>query len=166
MTYSSYNRYMIDNHSKMVRLGFHMVFFHHVCHFIAIKHDYVVLSYVHWYTRTPISDTVISTLSPLPTHRYTEHCIAYKDLLHAIPLVDVSPFHRYRESRHYSCMFGTYWYTATLVRWIPPCYIDILVTWMHWSLLLHAQSQRYAPLGHGHTNARTTAFYIIVIIVT
>ena len=83
------------------------------------------------------SDTVTITLSPLPTHRYTEYCIAYKDLLHAIPLVDVPPLHRYRDSQHYSCMFGTYWYTVTLVHWIPSCYIDIIVTWMLDTLLSH-----------------------------
>ena len=137
---------MIDNHSKMVRLLFHIVFFH-------LSH-LSLYSYQSWLRRTitcaqihadsMILDTVAITLSPLPTHRYTEYCIAYKDLLHAISLVDVSPFHRYRDSRHYSCMFGTYWCTATLVHWIPSCYIDIIVTWMLDTLLSHA----YTSLVH------------------
>ena len=82
------------------------------------------------------------TLSPLPTHRYTEHCIACKYLLHSIPLVNVvSPLHRYWDSRYYDCMFVNYWYTDTLVHWIPSCaqllhvltplYIDSPV-YMHW----------------------------------
>ena len=63
-------------------------------------------------------DIVTITLSPLPTHRYTEHCMAYKYLLYSIPLVDVvSPLHWYRDSRHYYYMFGNYWYTDTL----PSC---------------------------------------------
>jgi len=114
---------MIDNHINMVRLLFHM-FFLHPSHLSLHRHQSwlrrtVTCALIHAYSMIP--DIVTITLSPLPTHRYTEHCIAYKYLLHAIPLVDVSPLHRYRDSRHYSCMFGNYWYTDTLVHWIPSC---------------------------------------------
>ena len=126
----------------MVRLLFHMIFFH-LSHLSLHSHQSWLRSTITCaliLADSMISDTVTITLSPLQTHRYTEYCIAYKDLLHAIPLVDISPFHRYRNSRHYSCMFGIHWYAATLVHWIPSCYIDFIVTWMLDTLLSHVHT--------------------------
>ena len=142
---------MIANHLKMVRLVFHM-FFLHLSHLSLHGHQSwlrstVTCVLIHAYSMIP--DIVTIPLSPLPTHRYTEHCIACKYLLHSIPLFHVvSPLHRYRASRHYYCMFVNYWYTDTLVHWIPSCAqlphrytcIDCLcipVTWIMALFLVH-----------------------------
>ena len=108
----------------MVRLLVHM-FFLPLAHLSLHGHQTwlrrtVTCALIHAYSM--IADIVTITLSPLQSHRYTEHCIAHKYLLHSISLIDVvSPLHRYRDSRHYYCMFVNYWYTDTLVHWIPSC---------------------------------------------
>ena len=91
-------------------------------HFMDINHDYVVLLYVHWYTRTPL----YQILSLLHCHPYrptdTLNTVLHVTICYTIPLFHVvSPLHRYWDSRHYYCMFVNYWYTDMLVHWIPSC---------------------------------------------
>jgi len=82
----------------------------------------VRLLHEHWYTRTPL----YQILSLLHCHPYrptdTLNTVLHVNICYTIPLFHVvSPFHRYWDSRHYYCMIVNYWYTDTLVHWIPSC---------------------------------------------
>ena len=69
---------------------------------------------------------------------------------------------------HQYCMHWYHHYTDTISSLDMVCYYTLItvityhITEMLYGLLLHI----YVPLVHGYTNARTTAFHIIVIIVT
>jgi len=114
---------------------------------MGINHGYIVLLHVHWYTCTPLYQT-LSLLHCLPYQstntlntvlhvniRYTLY--RYFMLFH----VHVSPLHRYWDSRHYYCMFVNYRYTNTLLHWISLCaqllhvltpLLYRLTVYMHW----------------------------------
>jgi len=82
----------------------------------------VRLLHEHWYTRT----SWYQILSLFYCHPYwptdTLNTILHVKICYTIPLLHVvSPWHRYWDSRHYYCMIMNYWYTDTLVHWIPSC---------------------------------------------